>query len=83
MVKTAASSKTKKLDGSECLVIIILQVMCNQNEKNTGLIGSSQGFSRCAQILLDKKLVGLRPSKKIGSNELQDLEDLWQPVSNW
>ena len=30
-----------------------------------------------------QKLVELRPSKNIGSNEPWDLGDLWQPVSDW
>ena len=82
-VKTAASSKTQKSDGSEWWVIIFIYMMCNPNKNSTGLIIGSWGFARCAQFLLATKLVELQPSKIIGSNEPWDIGYLWKPVLYW
>ena len=64
-VETAASSKTEKSDGSEWWVFILLQMMCNQNKNSIGLIGSSQGFAKCAQILLATKIGGATAIQKL------------------
>ena len=40
-------------------------MMCNQNKNSTGLIESSQGFSRCAQILLATKIGGATAIQKL------------------
>ena len=58
-------------------------MMCNQNKNSTLIIYGSEGFDRCAQTLLAKKLVELRPSKNCGSNEQWGLGGLWKPVSYW
>ena len=65
MVETAAYSKTQKYDGSEWRVIILLQIMCNKNKNSTGLIDGSQGFVRCAQILLATKIGGATAIQKL------------------
>ena len=63
-VETAASSKTEKSDGSEWLVVILLQMMCNKNKNSTGLIDSSPDFTRCAQIWLANKIGGATAIQK-------------------
>ena len=57
--------KQKKYDRSEWRVIIILQMMWNKNKNSTGLIDGSQGFARCAQILLDTKIGGVMTIQKL------------------
>ena len=64
-VKTSESSKTQKSDGSKWWVIILLQMMCNKNKNSTWLIDGSQGFARCAQILLATKIGGATAIQKL------------------
>ena len=64
-IKTAASSKSEKSDGSEWWVNVLLQMMCNQNKNSTVLIDGSRGFSGCAQILLATKIGGATAIQKL------------------
>ena len=76
-VETAASSKTEKSDRSECRVVNILQIMCNQNKNSTRLIGGSQGFVRCAQIWLATKIGGATAIQKLW---VKRTVEYWSPV---
>ena len=62
-VKTAASSKQKNLtevNGESSLFFRL----CAIKKNNIVLIGGSQGFARCAQILLDTKIGGATAIQK-------------------